>query len=131
MISMIMTHGDEDERDEGDILANPRPHSERAGFPRSGRQITALGTEAAFDLAVTQRVTVITRPLPSEGVPNCSIRIGTATATTNGSGNATINLSGLRNGEHDAVFRAPDTSDDEMGPDFPPGSDEEAGLALA
>ena len=71
-------------------------------------------------MAATQKVTVVCRPLPSEGVPNCSIRIGTKTATTNGSGNAAIDLSTLANGNHEAEFRAPDTSDAEMGPDFRP-----------
>lgn len=109
----------EDERDERDILANPHPARSAPDFPAPDDD-AALGAGAAFDLAVAQRVTVVTRPLPSEGVPGCSIRIGTAMGTTNSSGNARIDLSGVADGEHDAVFRAPDTSDEEMGPNFPP-----------
>ena len=115
----IDARGEEDERDERDILANPEPARSAAHFPDPDAD-PAFENETAVVLAVSQRVTVITRPLPSEAVPNCSIRIGNATATTNSNGNATIGLSGLADGEHDAVFRAPDTSDDEMGPDFPP-----------
>lgn len=70
--------------------------------------------------AALQRVSVVTRPLPTEGVPNCSIRIGTKAAAANASGNADVDLSGLADGEHQAAFRAPDTSDAEMGPNFPP-----------
>src|SRR5262249_14481762 len=114
--SELDAHGHEDERDERDILANPHPARSAPDFPDPN----ARAVDAAAVDAVPQRVTVITRPLPSEGVPNCSLRIGTATATTNGSDNATINLSDLADGEYAAVFRAPDTSSDEMGPDFPP-----------
>jgi N-acetylmuramoyl-L-alanine amidase len=114
----VQGHGDEDERDERDIRANPFPARSAPDFAAPDADL-AIATESTFELASTQRVTVVARPLPTEGVPNCSIRIGNATATTNNSGNATIDLSGA-DGEFDAVIRAPDTSDEEMGPDFPP-----------
>ncbi|MEA2864169.1 MAG: N-acetylmuramoyl-L-alanine amidase [Bradyrhizobium sp.] len=114
----VEAYRDEDERDEHEILANPNPARSTPDFPEPDD--AAPGGGAAFELAVAQRVTVITRPLPSEGVPDCSISIGTAVATTNASGNARIDLSGIADGEHEAVFRAPDTSDAEMGPNFPP-----------
>ena len=116
----VHAHRDEDERDERDIRANPNPARSAPDFPDPDDE-AALDTEAtAAPAAAAQRVTVVARPLPTQGVPSCSIRIATATATTDGSGNATIDLSGVADGEHDAVFRAPDTSDAEMGPDFPP-----------
>ena len=114
----VEAYRDEDERDEREILAEPNPARSAPDFPAPDDPAPRGG--AAFDLAVTQQITVITRPLPSEGVPDCSISIGTAAAMTNNSGNARINLSGVADGEHDAVFRAPDTSDAEMGPNFPP-----------
>ncbi len=51
-------------------------------------------------------------PLPNEGVPNCrGSAIGMKKTTANQSGNATIDLSDLADGEYEAVFRAPDASD--------------------
>lgn len=113
----VHEHGEEDERDERDILANPHPARSAPDFAAPDAD-SALATGSTVALSFQQRVAVVTRPLPAEGVPNCSIRIGNGTATTNNSGNATIDLSGLADGEFDAVVRAPDTSDEEMGPDF-------------
>src|SRR5262245_1173029 len=105
--SEVHSHHDEDERDESEIRARPHPPESKPDFPNPDDDVQ-------IPLAAAQRVVVVTRPLPDEAVPNCSIRIGAATATTNASGNANMDLSGLANGEHDAAFRAPDTSDAEM-----------------
>ena len=107
------SHRDEDERDESEMLAQPDP-------PRSAPDFPNPDDDRLLARAVSQRVSVVTRPLPAEGVPGCSIRIDTKMATTNQSGNADMDLSGLADGEYDAAFRAPDTSDAEMGPNFPP-----------
>ena len=107
------SHRDEDERDESEMLAQPHP-------PRSAPDFPNPDDDRLFARAVSQRVSVVNRPLPTEGVPGCSIRIDTKMATTNQSGNADMDLSGLADGEYDAAFRAPDTSDAEMGPNFPP-----------
>ena len=107
------SHRDEDERDESEMLAQPHP-------PRSAPDFPNPDDDRLFARAVSQRVSVVNRPLPAEGVPGCSIRIDTKMATTNQSGNADMDLSGLADGEYDAAFRAPDTSDAEMGPNFPP-----------
>ena len=113
-------HLDEDERDESDILLDPNPARSEPQFANPDDIVPPEAGSVTAEVAATQKVTVVCRPLPSEGVPNCSIRIGTKTATTNGSGNAAIDLSTLANGNHEAEFRAPDTSDAEMGPDFRP-----------
>ena len=102
------SHRDEDERDESEMLAQPHP-------PRSAPDFPNPDDDRLFARAVSQRVSVVNRPLPTEGVPGCSIRIDTKMATTNQSGNADMDLSGLADGEYDAAFRAPDTSDAEMG----------------
>jgi N-acetyl-anhydromuramyl-L-alanine amidase AmpD len=104
---------DEDERDESEIRARPYPPRSEPDFPNPDE-------DGFLASAVSQRVSVVTRPLPAEGVPNCSIRIGTKIATTNQSGNANVDLSDLADGEYEATFLAPDTSDAEMGPNFPP-----------
>jgi hypothetical protein len=118
----IEAQGEGDERDVRDILVDPQPARSAADFPSPDEDPAFASPAAAAPAAaaVSTRVTVITRPLPAEAVPNCSIRIGSVSATTNANGNATVDLSGLGDGQHDAVFRAPDTSDDEMGPDFQP-----------
>lgn len=109
----VHAHRDEDERDESDIRAQPHPRRSEPDFPNPD-------DEVSLARAGSQRVTVVTRPLPTEGVPGCSIRIDTKMATANQSGNADMDLSGLADGEYDAAFRAPDTSDAGMGPNFPP-----------
>ena len=107
------SHRDEDERDESEIVAQPHPTPSDPDFPNPD-------DERSLSTAASQRVSVVNRPLRTEGVPSCSIRIDTEMATTNQNGNAEIDLSGLADGEYDADFRAPDTSDAEMGPNFPP-----------
>ncbi|MHC2385664.1 hypothetical protein ACVMFA_002204 [Bradyrhizobium liaoningense] len=94
---------DEDERDEGEMLARPHP-------TRSGPDFPDPDDDPSVASAESQRVSVVNRPLPTEGVPNCSIRIGAEVATTNQNGNADMDLSGLADGSYNAAFLAPDTS---------------------
>lgn len=108
------TYPQPDERDASDILANPNPERRSPEFVNPDDEISIESTSAA------QQITIVCRPLPSEGVPNCNIRIGTKIATTNTAGNGGIDLSTLADGAYNAEFRAPDTDDTEMGPDFRP-----------
>jgi N-acetyl-anhydromuramyl-L-alanine amidase AmpD len=107
----------EDERDHGDILLAPYPQRTAPEFANPGD--SAWPSSVSPSLA-DQQITAVCRPLPLEAVPDCRIRIGTKTAATNSSGATTIDLSTLANGNHDVEFRAPDTSDAEMGPGFRP-----------
>lgn len=113
-------HLGEDERDASDILLDPNPLRSEPLFPDPESSAPTGPGSVEGGAAGAQQITVVCRPLPSEGVPNCSIRIGTRTASTDASGNASIDLSTLASGTHQAEFRAPDTSDEEMGPDFRP-----------
>jgi len=114
---------DEDERDESEIRTMPYPSRSEPDFPNPDE-------DGFLASAVSQRVSVVTRPLPAEGVPNCSIRIGTKTATTDQSGNANVDLSDLADGEYEAAFRAPDTSRCRDGAEFPARSVEAASLEI-
>lgn len=107
-----------DERDESDILLNPNPARSPPSFPNPDDDEPSVAAESVG----RQRVTIVCRPLPTEGVPNCSVRIGGISATTDAAGNANIDLSALADGDHPVEFRAPDTSDQEVGPDFRPDS---------
>lgn len=105
--------GYEDERDEIDVLAQPNPPLTNPDFPNPA--------DADYPVHAThQRISVVNRPMPAEGVPSCKIRIDTRTTATDQNGNAHVDLSGLTDSEYDAEFCAPDTSDAEMGPYFPP-----------
>ena len=112
-------HRHEDERDASDILANPHPAQSEPEFANPGND-PLFSADSILAGAALQRVSVVNRPLPTEGVPNCTVRIGAQLATTNANGIASLDLSGVADGEYEAVFRAPDTSDAEIGPDFPP-----------
>ena len=52
---------------------------------------------AAGEIAVA----CLNRVLPNEGVPGCRIEIGAMSASANGQGDATLQVSGLADGEHD------------------------------
>jgi len=107
------SHRDEDERDESEMLAQPHPPRSAPDLPQSRRR--PVVREGSFAAGVGCQSSLADGRRPGLQHPHRH-----EMATTNQSGNADMDLSGLADGEYDAAFRAPDTSDAEMGPNFPP-----------
>ena len=110
-----MRLGEHDERDPAERLQDPHPEPMISPFARREQPFDEVGPLAAGEIAVA----CLNRVLPDEGVPGCRIGIGAMSASANGQGDATLQVSGLADGEHDISVIAPHVSDMPVGPGFP------------
>jgi N-acetyl-anhydromuramyl-L-alanine amidase AmpD len=107
-----------DERDASEISAEPNPQPGKSEF--------IINDDIAFETASTdQQIAVVCRPLPNEVVPSCNVKLGSVSATANGSGKCELDLSGLADGSYPLRVVAPDTDETEMGPEFQPDPSKE------
>jgi len=106
--------GEHDERDEEEQRQNPNP----APLPLPSQEVE--DSVDLSDASGADRVRTVNRALPAEAVARCEVVIaGTSRGTTNASGNLTLNLSSLGDGEHALSVMAPDVTSDPAGPGVP------------
>lgn len=110
-------HLHEDGRDQDDIGVEIEP-TPLPSSPDSDPNISFLSAAAAKYQIKTVNFARIRDGQPDEAVPECHVTIGGARTQTNAYGNAEIDLSGLPDGQHNMVVRAPETSAEIVGPDF-------------